>query len=193
MKTAAAAVLVILVLSLQVVCAQSAGISIVYGRSWPRSMAVDSQRGVLYVDGVSGIYPPTGFSFGIINASTHSVERVLPLNVTAGEMALDESSGDVYVAGYSSIEVFDGRAQAFVRQIDVGIPVFYLLYDGGSGKLFFTNGQNGVFEVDPPTGRVLANATVGNGAEGLALDHSSDDLYVADFLSNSHQLAISLE
>lgn len=148
-------------------------------------MAVDSGRGVLYVDGVSGIYPPTGFSFGIINASTHAVERVLPLNVTAGEMAIDESSGDVYVAGSNSIEVFDWRTQSFVRQIDVGVPVLYILYDGGSGNLFITNGLNSVFEVDPRTGTVLANATVGSGAEGLALDQSSRELYVADYLSGS--------
>ncbi len=185
MKSGAVSLLVLLLASVPSSYAQSAGFTIDYGRSWPRSMAVDPGRGVVYVDGESGIYPPTGFSFGIINASTHAVERVLPLNVTAGEMAIDESSGDVYVAGSKSIDVFAGRTQAFAKQIDVGIPVFYILYDDGSGNLFITNGLNGVFEVDPRTGAMLANATVGNGAEGLALDPSSRELFVADYLSGS--------
>ncbi len=185
MKSAAALFLIILLASVPSTFAQPGGLGIGYGRSWPRSMAVDSARGVLYVDGMSGIYPPTGFSFGIINASTHAVERVLPLNVTAGEMAIDDSNGDVYVAGSNSIEVFDGRTQAFVRQIGIGVPVFYILYDAGSGNLFISNGLNKVFEVDPQTGALLASATVGNGTEGLALDQSTGELYVADYLSNS--------
>jgi len=164
---------------------QSTGQSIQYGRSWPRSMAVDGTRGLLYVDGLSGIYPPTGYSFGIVNVTTRAVDRVLPLNVTAGEMTIDESSGNVYVAGSTSIEVFDGRTQAFDKQIKVGVPVFYILYDKGSGNLFFTNGLHSVFEVDPKTDTMLGQASVGNGAEGLALDLSSRELFVADYLSGS--------
>ncbi len=148
-------------------------------------MAIDGARGLVYIDGLSGIYPPTGYSFGIVNVTTRSVDRVLPLNVTAGEMAIDESSGNVYVAGSTSIEVFNGKTQAFTKHIKVGVPVFYIVYDKGSGNLFFTNGLQSVFEVDTRTGTVLRQASVGNGAEGLAIDLSSRELFVADYISGS--------
>ncbi|MDA4124492.1 MAG: YncE family protein [Thaumarchaeota archaeon] len=185
MKSAALLLLLVLLLSAATASGQKADSTIDYGRSWPRSMTVDPARGILYVDGMSGIYPPTGYSFGIVNVSTHLVERVLPLNVTSGEMTIDESSGDVYVAGYNSIEVFDGRTQEFARNIFLGVQVFYVLYDSASRSLFVSNGLNKVFEVDPLSGRILASATVGNGAEGMALDQKSGELYVADYLSDS--------
>jgi DNA-binding beta-propeller fold protein YncE len=185
MKTTALMLLLLLLAAVPSTYGQSTSTSIQYGRSWPRSMAVDGARGLVYVDGLSGIYPPTGYSFGIVNVTTRAVDRVVPLNVTAGEMAIDESSGNVYVAGSTSIEVFDGKTQAFAKEIKVGVPVFYILYDIGSGNLFFTNGLHSVFEVDPRAGTVLGQASVGNGAEGLALDQSSGELFVADYLSGS--------
>jgi DNA-binding beta-propeller fold protein YncE len=162
--------------------AQAGPVTIDYGRSWSRSIVIDSARGVAYVDGVSGEYPPTGYSFGIINTSTHTLERVLGLNVTAGEMALDPATGNVYVAGEDSIEVFQESTQSFTRVMKVGVPIMYILSDNALGELFVT-AKGAVYEFDPVSGRVLRNATVGVAAEGMAIDASTGDLYVADYLS----------
>ncbi len=166
-------------------CAQSSPVTIVYGRSWPRSIVIDSARGVAYIDGMSGDYPATGFSFGIINTTSHALEpSVLGLNVTAGEMALDPASGDVYVAGADSIQVFNGGMQSFTRLMNVGVPIRYILFDSVTGDLFLT-ANNAVYQFDPRTGTMLRNATVGTAAEGMAIDTSTGEVYVADYLSCS--------
>ncbi len=159
-------------------------ITIDYGRSWPRSLLADSARGVVYVDGMSGIYPPTGFSFGLINSTTHRLERVLPLNVTAGEMALDPATGDVYVAGANEVEVFDGATQAFVKLLKVGVPISDIAFDSATGHLFLTSG-NSVYSVNPQDGSLLGNVPVGKAAEGVAVDSSAGILYVSSYLTCS--------
>ena len=164
--------------------AQSAPLSIAYGRSWPRSIAIDATDGLVYVDGVSGIYPTTGFSFGIVNATTHTLARVFPLNVTAGDLALDPKSGNVFVGGADSIVEFDASSQSFTKVMSLGIPVFSLAYDSATGYLFVTSGSE-VYQVDPATGERLRNATVGPAAEGIAIDSASGRVYASSYLSSS--------
>ncbi|MDV3277093.1 MAG: YncE family protein [Nitrososphaerales archaeon] len=178
------ALAVLLLLAVPSAHAQSGIVNVDYGRSWPLSLAVDSARGVVYVDGESGIYPPIGFSFGIINASTDALERVLPLPSTPGEMALDGSTGTVYVAGDRSVSVFDWKTQSFDRTIQLKLPVFDMVFDNVTGDIIFTSG-NAVYQLDPTTGSVLGNATVGNAAEGIAIDETKGKIYVANYLSGS--------
>jgi DNA-binding beta-propeller fold protein YncE len=173
---------VIMLLCSQESNAQTGPVTIDYGRSWPRSIVIDSARGVAYIDGMAGTYPPTGYSFGIINTSSHTVERVFGLNVTAGEVTLDPATGNVYVAGADSIEVFQQSTHNFTRVMEVGVPIRYILFDNVSRNLFVT-ANGAVYEFDPASGKVLRNATVGVAAEGMAIDESTGDLYVADYLS----------
>lgn len=174
----------LLLLSLPAIYAQSNSVTIDYGRSWPRSIVVDTANGLAYVDGMSGIYPPTGYSFGIVNMSSHTLEKVLPLNVTAGEMALDPARGNLYIAGSDSIEVFDTGSQAFVGQIKIGLPIRYIIYDEGTGNVFLTSG-NAVYQLNPANGVTQRNASVGMAAEGIAVDPSDGELFVASYLSCS--------
>jgi len=163
--------------------AQSYPITIQYGRSWPLSIVVDSSRGLAYFDATSGIYPPEGVSVGIVNVTSHSVAHVLPLNSTPGPVVLDQGSGNVYIAGSQSIGVLGGTNRTSIRMIKVGYPILYLAFDNGvSADAFFTSGAR-VFAFDPGTGAIVANATVGGGAGGMATDPASGRLYVADYLS----------
>lgn len=145
---------------------------------------------MVYVDATSGIYPPTGFSFGVINATSHSVIKTLPLDVVPGAIALDEAKGYVYVAGSDSIEVFYEGTQTFVGNLSVGLPIFQMAFDAlGTGNLFLTSGGR-VYEITPPTAptntyRVVANASTGTAAGALALDGARDRLYVTDYQSDS--------
>jgi outer membrane protein assembly factor BamB len=166
--------------------AQSAGAStypltITPGRSWPESVVADSARGLVYFDATSGEYPPTGFSFGVINASTHEVIKVLPLDVNSGAMALDQENGNVFVAGNTTITVYDAASQTFTRQIDVGKPILSMAYDSSvSTDLFITSGYK-VFAIDPQTGEVVRNATFANSVDGIVLDSSNGRLYVGQY------------
>lgn len=175
-------VLALALLATQSLQAQSYPLAIQYGRSWPLSVVVDGQRGLVYVDATSGIYPPTGFSFGVVNVTSHALLRVLPLDVTPGAMVQDGWNGDVYVAGNDSIDVFDPGAQAFVGRMLLGRPILFMA-DGYpvSHDLFFTSG-GAVYAVDPTSGREVANATVGGEAGSIAVDPVSGMLYVGNYV-----------
>jgi outer membrane protein assembly factor BamB len=133
---------------------------------------------------MSGIYPPRGYSFGIVNTSSGVLMKVLPLNVTAGEMAYDQTSGDVYVAGDTMVAVYDPIAQGFEKVIGIGLPIQGILYDAGTGELFITSG-NSVYAFDPQTGARLGSAVVGNLSQGMAVDTVSGTLFVSSYLSCS--------
>ena len=165
----------------QPAAALSYPITIQFGRSWPLSVVVDSNRGLAYADGTSGENPPTGFTFGVINLTSHELVKVLPLDEIPGPVALDPSNGDVYVAGNYSIAIFDQATQNFSGLIEVGHPILYMIYDGNvSGNIFVTAGD-GVYAFNPQTGAMTANATVSGGLDGMVVDPSNGMLYVSEY------------
>jgi outer membrane protein assembly factor BamB len=142
------------------------------------SLVVDSGRGLVYVDGVSGENPPEGYTFGIINATTHTLVQTFPLNVVSGPMVLDQSTGDVFVGGNTTIAVLDGRNQTFDQQFSVKRPILAMAHDGSvSPDIFFTSGAQ-LFAVDPQTGNIVGNATFTSNADGVAVDPANGRIYV---------------
>jgi DNA-binding beta-propeller fold protein YncE len=165
----------------QVSFAATYPLTITPGRSWPLSVVADSSRGLVYFDATSGEYPPTGFSFGIINATTHDVIKVLPLDVYPGAMVLDQASGDVYVAGSTSIAVFSAANQAFVRNLTVGHPILSIEFDSSvSPDLYVTSG-NSLLSLNPQTGAILGSASFPNNLDGVQLDPSNGRLFVGQY------------
>jgi DNA-binding beta-propeller fold protein YncE len=156
-------------------------LNITPGRSWPLSIIADSSRGLVYFDTTSGEYPPTGFSFGIINTTTHAVTKILPLDVNPGAMTLNQKSGDVYVAGSTSIAVFDAGNLSFVRQIAIGRPILSMAYDSSVSQNLFVTSRNSVFSVNPRTGALERNATFANYVDGIALDPANGRLFVGEY------------
>lgn len=158
-------------------------LTIPFDRSWPMSVVVDPARGLVYLDAVSGEYPPTGYSFGVINVTTHTLVRSLGLNVSAGPMVLDQGTGDVYVAGNTSIAVLDGKSQTFVRQFSVGHPILSMAHDGSvSPDIFFTSGAQ-LFAVNPQTGGIVGNVTFSNHVDAVAIDPFNGRVYVGVYPS----------
>jgi len=145
------------------------------------NIVADSTRGLVYFDTTSGEYPPIGFSFGIINTTTHTLARVLPLNVTPGPMALDQRSGNVYVAGSTSIAVFDRANQTFVGQIDVGQPIRSMAHDSTVSRNIFVTSGDHIFSLDPQTGAIVGNTSFPNDVDGIVLDPSNGRLYVGQY------------
>jgi DNA-binding beta-propeller fold protein YncE len=184
MTRAAAAIAIAILFVVPIPQSGPSTVSIAYGRSWPRSIVLDSGRQLGYVDGMSGIYPPDGFSFGVISLANESIRNVVGLPGIAGELALDASSGTVYAAGANSVSVFDVRNMTFVRTIALKIPIFSIAFDSTTGNLLVTS-DNSVFQLDPGSGRLLRNVTVGDSAEGMAVDSASGIVFVANYLSSS--------
>jgi DNA-binding beta-propeller fold protein YncE len=179
--TKALSLLVVFLFLAQASSAAVYPLSITPGRSWPMSVAVDSSRGLVYFDAASGEYPPTGFSFGIINATAHAVIKILPLGVNSGPMVLDQRSGDVYVAGLTSIAVLDGSDQSFVRDIEVGHPILSMAHDGSVSQNLFVTSGNTLFSLNPQTGAIVGNATFANDVDGVVLDPSNGRVFVGEY------------
>jgi DNA-binding beta-propeller fold protein YncE len=176
--------LVIVLVASPKVIAAGGETNLTFGRSWPLSVAIDSRRGVAYVDAESGDYPPTGFTFGIINSASGTVEKTLGFPAVPGRIAIDEATGTVYVGSGESINVFDPKTNSFGIPLKVGQPIFDLTFDNISGDLLLTSG-NMVYKLDPSTGSITASAKAGASAEGLAIDWVRGEIYVADYLSAS--------
>ena len=113
--------------------------------------------------------------------TSHEVVKVFPLDEVPGVLALDEASGNVYVAGNDSIQVFYGGNQSMGERIAVGHPIRSLAYDGNVSRDIFVSAGNQVYGVDTVMGRVVESANVGNGANGIALDPASGKLFVAEY------------
>jgi DNA-binding beta-propeller fold protein YncE len=145
------------------------------------SVIADSSRGLVYFDSTSGEYPPTGFSFGIINATTHDVIKVLPLDVNPGSLALDQRTGDVYVAGSTSIAVLDGENQSFVRDIEVGHQILSIAYDSSVSRDLFVTSGSSLFSLNPQTGAIVGNVTFADDLDGIQLDPSNGKLFVGQY------------
>lgn len=183
MKALLAVVMLALLLS-QSAAAASYPITISYGRSWPLSIEIDAARGLIYVDSTSGENPPVGFTFGVVNATSHSLIRAFPLDEFPGPIAFDQATGDVYVAGAGndSVEVFN--ATSFVGVLGTGgHQILGMTYDGSvSPDIFFTSGSS-VFALDPGSSELVRNVTVPGGPGWPVLDPANGMLYVSEYLS----------
>ncbi|MDG7006749.1 MAG: hypothetical protein JRN06_00735 [Nitrososphaerota archaeon] len=184
MRKALPAIVVLALVLAHSAAAATYPISISYGRSWPLSIAVDSARGLVYVDSTSGENPPVGYTFGVINATTHSLIRAIPLDEVSGPIAIDQATGEVYVAGSgnSSVEVFNATNAVRILPTS-GHPILEMTYDWSvSPYIYFTSG-NYVFALDPGSSELVRNATVPNGPYWPLLDPANGMLYVSEYLS----------
>jgi len=158
------------------------------GRSWPRSVVIDPGSDTLYVDAVSGFYPPAGFSFDEINASSGQIIRGVPFPGVPGEMAMDQAHDVVYALGSNSssnsIFVYNGSIGDFDRSIAVAAPAYDIAYDAPLGRLFVST-QSGLVAIDASSGSTLSSVRLGNFSEGMAIDQGSQVVYVANYLSAS--------
>lgn len=158
------------------------------GRSWPRSIAIDPGSDTLYVDAVSGLYPPAGFSFDEINGSSGQIIRGVPFPGIPGEMAMDQAHDLVYALGSNSssnsIFVYNGSLGDFDRSIAVASPAYDIAYDAPLGRLFVST-QSGLTAIDASSGSTLSSVRLGEFSEGMAIDQGSQVVYVANYLSAS--------
>jgi len=184
MRKGLLAIVILALLLSQSASAASYPITISYGRSWPLSIVVDSARGLIYVDSTSGENPPVGFTFGVINATSHSLLRAFPLDEFPGPVALDQATGDVYVAGAGNDSIYVFNATGAIGVLGTsGHQILGMTYDGSvSSDIFFTSGSS-VFALDPGTSEVVRNATVPGGPNLMVLDPANGMLYVSEYLS----------
>ena len=158
------------------------------GRSWPRSIVINPGSDLIYVDAVSGFYPPAGYSFEEINGSSGQVVNGVPFPGIPGEMAIDEANDVVYALGSNSssnsIFVYSGEAGDFVRNMTVSAPAYNIAFDAALNRLFVST-QYGLIAINSGSGATISSVRLGSFSEGMAIDQNSQVVYVANYLSAS--------
>lgn len=143
---------------------------------------MDGERSLAYTSTVSGIYPPTGFSFAVVNISSGEVVREIPFQGVPGPMTIDRETGKVYAIGSTSIFVYDPKAGNFTTRIAVGKSMSAIAFDSATRMLFVAT-DNRVLMIDPESGIVVRSAVAGESTEGIAVDQALGRVYVANYLS----------
>lgn len=158
------------------------------GRSWPRSIVVNQGSDLIYVDSVSGFYPPVGYSFEVINASSGQIINGVPFPGIPGEMAIDQANDLVYALGSNSssnsVFVYSGALGNFERNISVDAPAYDIAFDAALDRLFVST-QSGLIAIDASSGSTVSSVKLGSFSEGMAIDQTSQVIYVANYLSAS--------
>ena len=158
------------------------------GRSWPRSIVINPGSDLIYVDAVSGFYPPVGYSFEVVKGSSGEIVNSVPFPGIPGEMAIDQANNVVYALGSNSssnsIFVYNGAVGGFDRTITVGAPAYNIAFDAALDRLFVST-QYGLIAINASSGATISSVRLGNFSEGMAVDQNSQVVYVANYLSAS--------
>jgi len=173
-------------LLLEVAAAQSTGFQdIPIGRSWPRSIGINPITNQVYLTTTSGIYPPTGFTLTVVNASSGTISLVIPFRGIPGELAVDPGTNRVYVINGSSVAIFDGASGDEKGNIRFKEPLYDVAVDPLTGRLYATSADT-LFETSlNPQLTEMKSFQVGNYAVGLAVNPTTNMVYAANYSSNT--------
>jgi YVTN family beta-propeller protein len=147
------------------------------GLSHPWGLAVDEQRGIVYVteigkDTLVAYHEDTG------NAETASTGAM------PDAVAMDEVANRIYVANYvgDSVTVLDGSTLKPLATIAAGHHPQALAVDGRRHRVFVANTHsNNVTVIDGASNRVLATLPGGMNPYAIAVDLESGAAYVANY------------
>src|SRR5439155_9627391 len=173
-------------LIIEAAAAQSTGYQdIPIGHSWPRSIGINPTTNQVYLTTTSGLYPPTGFTLTVVNASSRTISRVIPFQGIPGELAVDPNTNRVYVINGSSVVIFDGASGDGKGIIRFEEPVYAVAVDPGRSRLYATSADT-LLEISlNPQVTEKKSFQVGSYALGLAVNPTTNMVYVANYLSNT--------
>jgi YVTN family beta-propeller protein len=146
---------------------------------------------VMYDDLNDHIYLISQFNdLTIINGTTNTVIE----NLTGSEflapttMALDESTGYIYVTNFDSgnVTVVNGASQQVVGWIPVGSQPNGVAYDPDNGFIYVANqNSSNVTVIDGVTDSVIGSIVVGSGPNGVGFDPANGNIYVSNSMSGT--------
>ena len=143
-------------------------------------IAYDSQMGEVFASS------STSNTVSVISDSNNSVVATIGLSGQSPEgVAYDPTLGEVFVAlqNPTSVDVISDFQDSVVASIPlVGYP-YQLTYDPATRQVFVATTDNGagvVGVISDISDREVANVTVGDGAQGIALDSGKGTVVVAN-------------
>jgi YVTN family beta-propeller protein len=150
------------------------------GLSHPWGLAVDEQRGIVYV---TEIGKNTLIAYHEENGKTDKV----PTGAMPDAVAIDEAANRIYVANYvgDSVTVIDGATMKPVATVAAGHHPQALVVDGRRHRIFVANTHsNNATVIDGATNRALATIPAGTNPYAVVVDPDSGDAYVANYGSH---------
>jgi YVTN family beta-propeller protein len=147
------------------------------GLSHPWGLAVDEQRGIVYV---SEIGKDTLVAYHEDDGKTDKIVT----GAMPDAVAADEAANKVYVANYvgDSVTIIDGATMKPVATVAAGHHPQAVAVDGKRHRIFVANTHsNNVTVIDGTTNRALATIPAGTNPYALAVDADSGDAYVANY------------
>jgi YVTN family beta-propeller protein len=150
------------------------------GLSHPWGLAVDEQRGIVYV---TEIGRNTLLAYHEESGKTDKV----PTGAMPDAVAIDESANKIYVTNYvgDSVTIIDGAAMKPVATVAAGHHPQAVAVDGKRHRVFIANTHSdNATVIDGATNRALATVAAGTNPYAVAVDPDNGDAYVANYGSH---------
>jgi len=149
------------------------------GLSHPWGLAVDAQRGIVYV---TEIGKDTLVAYHEENSKTDTVST----GSMPDAVAIDGATNRIYVANYAadSVTVVDGATMKPVATVPVGTHPQALTVDGKRHIILVANTHSNSVTVIDRDNRVVATLPGGTNPYAVAVDSDTGNAYVANYGSN---------
>jgi YVTN family beta-propeller protein len=147
------------------------------GLSHPWGLAVDKQRGIVYV---TEIGKDTLVAYHEEDGRTDKV----PTGAMPDAVAVDETANKIYVSNYvaDSVTIIDGATMKPVAIVAAGHHPQALTVDGKRHRIFVANTHsNNATVIDGTTNRALATIPAGTNPYAVVVDPDDGDAYVANY------------
>ncbi len=150
----------------------------------PTAVVYDSENGCVYVGGAYQYANNQGtIVVAVINGSTNTVVRWIPVGYGFVSMAFDTGNGRIYGVAGSNVTMIDGTTDSVVGAIPVGSLPMGIAYDDANGYLYVPNSDyrdNNVTVIDGTTDTVVGSIPVGSSPHAVAYDSANGRVYVAN-------------
>lgn len=150
------------------------------GLSHPWGLAVDEQRGIVYV---TEIGKDTLIAYHEEDGRTDKA----PTGEMPDAVAIDETANRIYVTNYvgDSVTIIDGSTMRPIATVAAGHHPQALAIDGRRHRIFVANTHsNNATVIDGSTNRALATIPAGTNPYAVVVDPDSGDAYVANYGSH---------
>jgi YVTN family beta-propeller protein len=150
------------------------------GLSHPWGLAVDEQRGIVYV---TEIGKDTLIAYREEDGRTDKV----PTGAMPDAVAVDEAANKIYVANYvgDSVTIIDGATMKPIAAVAAGHHPQALAVDGRRHRIYVANTHsNNATVIDGATNRVLGTVPAGANPYAVVVDPDSGGAYVANYGSH---------
>jgi len=148
----------------------------------PNSVAYDDKNGDIYVTNETNFTSDIGDAV-VISGSNNTVICNITVGVAPVELAVDNSTGFVYVVndGSDSVSVINGTSNTVTRSVHVGQRPQGIAYDSANGYLYVANNEvSNISVIDSAQDWLVGAIQTGLGPMDISVDNANGYLYATN-------------